>query len=77
MRAVVTGCGLASEDVLPARNGVGNRPKKPSLLLFFITLSTHPMPLRDSTHLGHLGKALVQAKPQELGTFSTLGVQRP
>lgn len=73
MRAVVTGCRLASEDVLPARN----RPKKPSLLLFFITLSTHPMPLRDSTRLGHLGKALVQAKPQELGTFSTLGVQRP
>lgn len=73
MRAMVTGCGLASEDVLPARN----RPKKPSLLFFFITLSTHPMPLRDSTRLGHLGKALVQAKPQELGTFSTLGVQRP
>lgn len=73
MRAVVTGCGLASEDVLPARN----RPKKPSLLFFLSHCPPTPWPLRDSTRLGHLGKALVQAKPQELGTFSTLGVQRP
>lgn len=37
MRAMVTGCGLASEDVLPARN----RPKKPSLLFFFYHI-VHP-----------------------------------
>lgn len=42
MRAVVMGCGLASEDVLPARNGVGNRPKKPSLFFFFFYHIVHP-----------------------------------
>lgn len=65
----------ANEDILPAGNGLGNRPK--NLVWFFITLSTHPMPLRNSSSsLGHLAKALGQARPQELGTFSTLGVQR-
>lgn len=72
------GCGhrlWANEDILPAGNGLGNRPK--NLVWFLITLSTHPMPLRNSSSsLGHLAKALGQARPQELGTFSTLGVQR-
>lgn len=40
MRAVVTGCRLASEDVLPARN----RPKKPSLLFFLSHCPPTPWP---------------------------------
>lgn len=72
------GCGhrlWAHEDILPAGNGLGNRPKKPSLV--FDHIVHHPMPLRNSSSsLGHLAKALGQARPQELGTFSTLGVQR-
>lgn len=74
MRAVVTGCGLMRTFCLLA---TGWETDLRNLVWFLITLSTHPMPLRNSpSSLGHLAKALGQARPQELGTFSVLGVQR-
>nr|KAF6420672.1 hypothetical protein HJG59_009395 [Molossus molossus] len=77
LRAMVTDCGLTG-DVLTARNGLGSASwgtDLRNLVYFFIIppthppLSIHPIPLRNSTSLGHLGKALGQTGPQELGTF--------